>query len=290
MAKSFGEILREARLAKGLSTSQVAARTNILVKTIEALEEEDFRKIPAPIYGRGFVRLYCDCVELDSAPLIAEYMQIVSGSKTPLYLRREKQTADTPFSQETPVFSTAPETAPVREPAAEEPVQDSAEETFPQSVSGLELFERPEKVNPFGESGNASPFSDPYDSPFVTHTPRGATPLPSRPNVAERFKSGISVFSNEIVKTVHGIPRRTWRMVVLGSSIALIIFFVGWIVSKLYQMTSVPAGNAPAQISSSQSSAAGKTTAEKDFESNVPSKPRGKLKSSGFSVPPLYVD
>jgi cytoskeletal protein RodZ len=39
MSKSFGEILKEAREAKGLSTSQVASRTHILIKTIEALEE-----------------------------------------------------------------------------------------------------------------------------------------------------------------------------------------------------------------------------------------------------------
>ena len=52
---SFGQTLRAAREAKGITTSELAARTHLLVQIVEGLENEDFRRIPAPSYGRGFV-------------------------------------------------------------------------------------------------------------------------------------------------------------------------------------------------------------------------------------------
>lgn len=79
----FGETIRKAREAKGLTTSQVADRTRILVQIIEAMEREDFKRIPAAIYGRGFVRHISEVLELDPKPLVAEFMEIYEGRKPP---------------------------------------------------------------------------------------------------------------------------------------------------------------------------------------------------------------
>ena len=81
---SFGQTLRNAREAKGLTESQVASQTRILVQIISDMEKEDFHRIPAPIYGRGFVRLFAECVGLDPAPLIQEFMEIFEGRRPPL--------------------------------------------------------------------------------------------------------------------------------------------------------------------------------------------------------------
>ena len=78
---SFGQTLRAAREAKGLSTSELAARTHLLVQIVEGLENEDFRRIPAPIYGRGFVKLYCETVGLEPKPLVDAFMEIYSGGR-----------------------------------------------------------------------------------------------------------------------------------------------------------------------------------------------------------------
>ena len=40
----FGKTLRAHREAKGLTTSEVAQKTHILVQQVEALEKEDFSK------------------------------------------------------------------------------------------------------------------------------------------------------------------------------------------------------------------------------------------------------
>ena len=80
----FGETLRKAREAKGLTTSQVAEQTRILVQIINAMEKEDFSRIKAAIYGRGFVKLICECLEIDPKPLVAEFMDIYEGRRPPI--------------------------------------------------------------------------------------------------------------------------------------------------------------------------------------------------------------
>ena len=74
---TLGECLRNARLAKGYSVEQVAAKTRMLANIVRELESDDFHSIIAPIYGRGFVRLYAEYLGLDVAPLLkmfdAEY-------------------------------------------------------------------------------------------------------------------------------------------------------------------------------------------------------------------------
>ena len=80
----FGETLRKAREAKGLSAKEVADKTHIMLQIVEGLENEDFGKIVAPIYGRGFVKLYCAAVGIeDSRELVAEFMDIYNHARPP---------------------------------------------------------------------------------------------------------------------------------------------------------------------------------------------------------------
>lgn len=70
----LGEKLKSARIARGMTASEVAAETRMKVQMVEALENEDFSQVAATIYGKGFIRLYAEQVGLDSAPLIEEYL------------------------------------------------------------------------------------------------------------------------------------------------------------------------------------------------------------------------
>ncbi|MBO7308502.1 MAG: helix-turn-helix domain-containing protein [Kiritimatiellae bacterium] len=91
----FGKTLRAHREAKGLTTSEVAQKTHILVQQVEALEKEDFSKIAAPIYGRGFVKLYCEAVGIaDYKPLVDEFMDIYSGNRPPTIRMKTVASAD----------------------------------------------------------------------------------------------------------------------------------------------------------------------------------------------------
>jgi len=72
---TLGQTLKETREAKGLTTSESAAATRIKVQHIEAIEKDDFTKIPAPAYAKGFIKLYAEFLGLDPAPFVAAYMQ-----------------------------------------------------------------------------------------------------------------------------------------------------------------------------------------------------------------------
>jgi hypothetical protein len=80
---ALGKILQDARTRKKMTASQVAAATRMKVQTVEAIEREDFSRITAPVYAKGFLKLYAECVEIASAPLIAEYMERFAPAKTP---------------------------------------------------------------------------------------------------------------------------------------------------------------------------------------------------------------
>jgi len=107
----FGKALRAAREAKGLSIAQLGEMTRLAPTTIANLENEDFRHIAAPIYGRGFVRLYCEAVGLAPKPFIDEYMEIMQGNRMPTIRERP------------PVVEEAEPPAPVPPPVAPEPPQ-----------------------------------------------------------------------------------------------------------------------------------------------------------------------
>lgn len=107
----FGSTLRAAREAKGLSTRQLADKTHLLAQQIEALEREDFSRIAAPIYGRGFVKLCCEVLEIEAKPLVDAFMDIYSGNRPPTIRMREN----------TNIESIAAASEEIKEPEISEP-------------------------------------------------------------------------------------------------------------------------------------------------------------------------
>ena len=96
---ALGAILREERERRGLSEEQVADATRMMVQMVQELEEEDFHRIAAPIYGRGFIKLYAALLELDPTPLLKEFdrLYIGPGQKPPAQPRVPLQRfGDTP--------------------------------------------------------------------------------------------------------------------------------------------------------------------------------------------------
>lgn len=69
----LGELLRQARVQKGLSLAQVEEATRIRSAYLEALEEEAFGRLPAPVYVRGFLKNYAVYLGLDPREVLALY-------------------------------------------------------------------------------------------------------------------------------------------------------------------------------------------------------------------------
>ncbi len=60
-----GTALREARLRRGLTVTEVAADTRINSAYLEAMEVERWELLPAPVYARGFLRSYARYLRFD---------------------------------------------------------------------------------------------------------------------------------------------------------------------------------------------------------------------------------
>ena len=75
----IGDKLRQAREAKGYTIVQLAERIRLMSQVVEGLENEDYSRIPAPIYGRGFVKLYAEAVGLDPMQCVNEFMASFNG-------------------------------------------------------------------------------------------------------------------------------------------------------------------------------------------------------------------
>jgi hypothetical protein len=81
---AIGPILQSARLKKQLTESQVAEITRMKIQIVQDLEKDDFHRLAATIYGKGFIKLFAECVDLDPKPLIADYIRSVQGDNPSL--------------------------------------------------------------------------------------------------------------------------------------------------------------------------------------------------------------
>jgi len=165
---SFGETLRTAREAKGLTCSQVAAQTHMLVQIVEEMEREDFHRIPAPIYGRGFVRLFADCVGLDPVPLVREFMDIYEGRRAPTVSIREVPTASIP-PPVSPTWQTAITPQPVSVEPAPEPAPNPVTPPKPEPVPVKQPD--PEPITPPEPEPVVEPKPEPIAQPELVAPP-----------------------------------------------------------------------------------------------------------------------
>ena len=68
----IGAKLRQERLNLGRSVEDVAHETRISEKFLDAIEREDFERLPGLLFTRNFVRQYAQSLRLDPDPLLAE--------------------------------------------------------------------------------------------------------------------------------------------------------------------------------------------------------------------------
>jgi cytoskeleton protein RodZ len=70
---TFGERLKREREMREVSPTEITAATRISGRFLEALENEDWGKLPGGVFNRGFVRAIARYLGLDEESLLAEY-------------------------------------------------------------------------------------------------------------------------------------------------------------------------------------------------------------------------
>lgn len=166
----FGATIRRARESRGITTSQLAAQTRILVQTIDDMEHNKFSRIPAPIYGRGFVKLICECLDLDPVTMIPAFMSAFNG---------EPQIDDEPVLAGDGIRYAKPFEAPVQKPA--QPPQETT------ATEQGTLFDAPAAPEPATPTASAEPSAaepaateaEPAEAPAQPLS--AATPQPEPP-------------------------------------------------------------------------------------------------------------
>jgi cytoskeleton protein RodZ len=69
---SVGVRLRNAREAAGLSLAEIASRTRVPMRHLEAIEARDYASLPGSTYTLGFTRSYAKTLGLDENAITAE--------------------------------------------------------------------------------------------------------------------------------------------------------------------------------------------------------------------------
>jgi hypothetical protein len=69
----IGVELRDSRLGRGYSIDDCQRATRISRRYLEALEDEDFSALPAPVFARGFLRSYAQHLGMDPTAMLARF-------------------------------------------------------------------------------------------------------------------------------------------------------------------------------------------------------------------------
>ena len=73
---SFGDWLRRQRELREISLRDIAERTKISLRYLEAMEADRFDLLPAPIFAKGFLREYARYVGLSPDDVVNHYLSV----------------------------------------------------------------------------------------------------------------------------------------------------------------------------------------------------------------------
>src|SRR6266446_6967739 len=103
MAATIGEQLRLAREGRGIPLREISDQTRISMHYLEAIETNDYKRLPGGIFNRSFVKAYARYVGFDEKEAIDGYTR---------YMRELGDTGDevnsTPYQSK--VYTDAPAT------------------------------------------------------------------------------------------------------------------------------------------------------------------------------------
>ena len=291
----FGNTLRTAREAKGLTISQIAESTHMMASIVQDMENENFTRIVAPIYGRGFVKLYCEAVGLDPKPLVAEFMEIYNGNRVPTI--RERPVAAAPEQNPPSTPEPEPQPEPVPQAAFTATPEPIPEPPPPAAATPVTLPETPEPSADLGPlfGGSAEPAEEPPAEPVRETPPQASAEPPEAPQTPARTLSRYASPLQEEPKESRiklpsiSIPPSFWRLLMLAVVAGFVLWGVFLGVRALYRITN---DIRPAEAPKAETPAATPVAAPapaKDQSPAIAPKPAPTPRTPQ-KIPSLYVD
>lgn len=81
--RTVGQILKEERERQFYTLAEIEKVTRIRKELLEALERDDYKKLPPPTFVQGFIKNYGRFLKLDSEKLLAIFRREFSDRKNP---------------------------------------------------------------------------------------------------------------------------------------------------------------------------------------------------------------
>ncbi len=69
-----GQDLKKIRMTLGIPLERIVLQTKIATGTLEAIEEDQFNRLPPIVYLKSFLKLYAQCLQLDTNVIIKGYL------------------------------------------------------------------------------------------------------------------------------------------------------------------------------------------------------------------------
>ena len=103
MEANIGEQLRLAREGRGIPLREISDQTRISMHYLEAIESNDYKRLPGGIFNRSFVKAYARYVGYDEKEAIEGYTRYMRDSGNP-----GEEVTTTPYHSK--VYTDAPAT------------------------------------------------------------------------------------------------------------------------------------------------------------------------------------
>jgi cobalamin biosynthesis Mg chelatase CobN len=149
----FGDKFRKQREQKGFSFDDVSHVTKIGARMLQAIEEENFDRLPGGVFNKGFIRTYAKHLGMNDDEAIASYLACVRQTQVAAQQAADLTTSDPTRSESPRKAAPAPSKKSSSKPsaAAQATAQAGSHQTGSNQTGSTQAEELPELQLPRAE-------------------------------------------------------------------------------------------------------------------------------------------
>src|ERR1035441_3586897 len=93
-----GETLRRERLKRNLDLEEISRELKISTRFLQAIENDQYEKLPGGVFAKSFVRQYARLLGLDEEAMAGEVQQVLApASQVPQFAGKAKPAGGAPI-------------------------------------------------------------------------------------------------------------------------------------------------------------------------------------------------
>ena len=92
-----GETLRRERLKRNLDLEEISGELKISTRFLQAIENDQYDKLPGGVFAKSFVRQYARLLGLDDEDLAGQVQQVLGSTELPAFVEQAKPAGFVPI-------------------------------------------------------------------------------------------------------------------------------------------------------------------------------------------------